>query len=182
MISSNKGKFLLSSLSQGLPGVTPSYGQTLAEAGSVCFEDQGHQSGVSLLIEGDYHANYDIFWNNVTPQMLSCWNDEEYTTEQAAYGIAFLLILELTPNTIIKKSRKGTGFDYWLGNKGDTANLLFQNAARLEVSGIRNGDHGTIKSRIRQKLKQTVPTDKTKLPAYIIVVEFSAPVSQVVKK
>jgi hypothetical protein len=52
---------------------------------------------------------------------------------------------------------------------------------RLEVSGIRKGDDSRIKARIKQKLEQVSPTDG-KLPAYIVVVEFSNPLAFIVKK
>jgi len=52
----------------------------------------------------------------------------------------------------------------------------------LEVSGILEGDIKAIRARISQKLKQTEPTDKTALPAFIAVVEFSKPQSHLVQK
>ena len=112
--------------------------------------------------------------------MLRCWNDIEYTTEQAAYGIAFLVIQELTDYTVIERSRRGTGFDYWLGKKGETNELPFQNAVRLEVSGIRKGDDSRVKARVKLKVEQVSPTDD--IPAYIVVVEFSNPLAFIVKK
>lgn len=71
--------------------------------------------------------------------MQRCWNDQEYTTEQAAYGIALLLLSKLTEFTVVERSRKGTGFDYWLGKPTDSSDLPFQKSMRLEVSGIRQG-------------------------------------------
>ena len=53
--------------------------------------------------------------------------------------------------------------------------------ARLEVSGIRKGDERTIKTRVRQKLKQVAKSDGS-LPAYIVVVEFGTPISEVAEK
>ena len=103
------------------------------------------------------------------------------TLAEAAYGIAFLIIQELTDYTVIERSRRGTGFDYWLGKKTNNNDLPFQNAVRLEVSGIRKGDDSRIKARIKQKLEQVRPTDG-KLPAYIVVVEFSNPLAFIVKK
>ncbi|MDX2098874.1 MAG: hypothetical protein SFW36_13950, partial [Leptolyngbyaceae cyanobacterium bins.59] len=98
-------------------------------------------------------------------------------TEQAAYGIAFLLILQLTNLTVIERARKGTGFDYWLGAQNASAPLPFQRMARLEVSGIRKGNRGQIQARVKQKMEQTRVSDAQGLPAYIIVVEFSQPIS-----
>ena len=58
---------------------------------------------------------------------------------------------------------------------------LFQNKVRLEVSGIRKGDSSRIKARLKQKKEQTKVSDG-QFPAYIIVVEFSTPLSYVEKR
>lgn len=175
-------KIALTKLAEGLPGITPPFGAALAEAGAVCFEDQNHTNGVELKVDGAFMAKYNVYWQEVTDQMLSCWNDHQVTTEHAAYGVAFLLICDLTEYTIIRRSRKGSGFDYWLGREEDKDGLPFHDKARLEVSGIRSGNYDVIGARVRQKLDQVKPSDGLALPAYIVVVEFSAPLSQVVKK
>ena len=181
MGSTTTGTLKLAELSKGLPAITPEYGSALAQAGAVCFEDQNHLNGVGLEVNGTYQAKYQVFWQPVTDQVLHCWNDAEFTTEQGAYGVAILLMIDLTEYTVIERSRRGSGFDYWLGEKDDKG-LPFQNAARLEVSGIRSGDDSSVKARANQKMKQVSPTDATKLPAYVVVVEFGRPLSQVAKK
>lgn len=175
------GILKLVELSKGLPGITPDFGSTLAEAGAVCFEDQNHPNGVELKVDGVFQARYQVFWQQVTDQMVRCYNDEEFATELGAYGVAFLLILDLTDYTIIKRSRRGTGFDYWLGKAENGEELPFQNKERLEVSGIRSGDNSRVKSRVNKKLKQVQASNATALPAFIVVVEFSAPLSQMVR-
>jgi hypothetical protein len=176
-----RGTLTLTKLSVGLPGITPAFGQTLAEAGAVCFEDQKHPNGVEIEINGTFDAKYQVFWQPVTDQIARCYNDEESTTELGAYGVAFLLILDLTDNTIIKRSRRGTGFDYWLGKIQDNEDLPFQNKERLEVSGIRRGDNSRIRARVNEKMKQVQLSSTTHLPALIVVVEFSAPLTQMVR-
>ncbi len=57
--------------------------------------------------------------------------------------------------------------------------MLFQNKARLEISGIRHGNQNSVKTRVREKLKQTEISDETELPAYVVVVEFGLPVAEV---
>lgn len=172
----------LQHLSQGLPAITPAFGAAIAEAGAICLTDEAHAPGVSLEVEGELSTRFQLDWQPVTEQARRCWNDEEYTTEQAAYGIAFLLILQLTNLTVIERSRKGTGFDYWLGNQDSNAMLPFQRMARLEVSGIRNGNRSQINARVKQKTEQTGASDAEGLPVYIIVVEFSRPISVVIVK
>ena len=174
-------ELVLTNLSQGLPAITPSLGAALAEACAVCLEEQGHSQGVEITVSGDFTAKFKLRWQAVTLQMLRCWNDEEFTTEQAAYGIAFLIIRELTDLTVIERSSKGTVFDYWLGTIDTEGIIPFQNKVRLEVSGIRKGDYSRLKARVKQKKEQTKPSDG-KYPAYIIVVEFSTPLSFVTKK
>lgn len=180
-MSNNPVELLLTDLAQGLPAITPSLGAALAEACAVCLEEQGHSQGVKIIIDGDFTGTFNLRWQVVTEQMLRCWNDEEFTTEQAAYGIAFLIIRELTSLTVIERSSKGTGFDYWLGTIDTQAQIPFQNKVRLEVSGIRQGDNSRIKARVKQKKEQTKPSDG-RYPAYIIVVEFSKPLSFIARK
>jgi hypothetical protein len=176
-----RGTLTLTDLSKGLPAITPAFGQMLAEAGAVCFQDQRHPNGVELKVDGTFQAGFEVFWQQVTEQMIRCYNDKESTTELGAYGVAFLLVLNLTDYTIIRRSRRGTGFDYWLGTAQDDAELPFQNKERLEVSGMRSGDSGRVKARVNEKLKQVQPSDSSALPALIVVVEFSAPLSEMAR-
>jgi GrpB-like predicted nucleotidyltransferase (UPF0157 family) len=110
--------------------------------------------------------------------MERSWNDPEEATEYGAVAIAALLAKRETGHTVIERSRKGTGFDYWLGNDSGT---LFQQKARLEVSGIRHGNERAVQGRVRMKLKQTEPSDGS-FPAYVVVVEFGTPLAEVRRK
>lgn len=95
----------------------------------------------------------------------------EEATEYGAVGLAILLVLRHTEHTVLKRARKGTGFDYWLG---PADRHPFHHKARLEVSGLLKGSAATIRARVRQKVEQTKLSART-LPAYIVVVEFSTP-------
>lgn len=181
MNASGRRELNLAKLGEGLPAITPAFGAALAEACAVCLNDRGHSNGVEIKINGDFTTTFKLYWPTVTEQMMRCWNDEQYTTEQAAYGIAFMLVRELTEFTVIERSRKGTGFDYWLGYPEQEERLPFQNKARLEVSVIRQGNSSLVQARVKQKKAQTKRSDGV-LPAYIIVVEFSTPLSWVKKK
>lgn len=162
----------LSELAGGMPAITPAFGQYLAEACAVCLESQGHSQGKTLSVRGTHQAIYTLTWPAVTNQVLRCLNDPEVATEHGAVGIAVLLAKKVLGYTVIQRSRKGTGFDYWLGG---TNTVPFQNLARLEVSGIRKGDDGSIAARAKQKRRQVEPSDDTALPAHVVIVEFSRP-------
>lgn len=167
-------------LEEGLPGITPRWGKFLAEASVLCFESQNHKQGVKVKISGIDQCIIQFEWNiNITDQIINSWADIQELTEYGACGVAILLILKLTGYTVIQRAKKGTGVDYWLGNKNEEK--PFQNAARLEVSGIMTGSANIVKARVNKKIKQTTPSDG-KLPALIAVVEFSKPLSHLVQK
>jgi hypothetical protein len=170
----------LTSLCNGMGGLTSACGAVLAESAAVCLEDRRHVQGVILNLAGEAEAAYPLNWQPVDEQQRRCHNDLQEATERGASGIAILLIERLTGLTVLERSKKRTGFDYWIGLPGD-GSLLFQGKARLEVSGILKGTTSAVASRVKAKLAQVKPTDK-EAPAYIAVVEFGSPVSQVVYK
>lgn len=181
MENNNSFQISLNELAKGLPGINSICGSFLCDASRVCLDNQNHTSGVKILLEGISNANCKIVWKGkIDEQSRRSWNDTQEMTEYGACGIAILLILKLTEYTVIERSKKGTGFDYWLGYRN--SELPFQNSARLEISGILKGDRVTFNSRVSQKLKQTFPTDNTELPAYVVVVEFSEPKVKMVTK
>ncbi len=173
-------EFSLENLSTGSPGITRACGTGLAEAACVCLDHQGHTSPTSMKIRGQVMAEAAVTWQIPTDQARRCWADLEVATEHGACGVASLLLREISDLQVVERSKKGTGFDYWLGDKDDPA-ALFQGKARLEVSGIRNGSDSVVATRVRQKLRQTERSEGT-LPAVVIVVEFSRPQCRVVEK
>jgi hypothetical protein len=168
----------LRDLIEGLPAITPAFGSALAEAGGVCLESEGHLQGDTIVVRGDFRNEHCLAWPSLTEQAIRCWNDPEVATEHGAVGIAVLLAKKEIGFTVVERSRKGTGFDYWMG---DTRDEPFQNMARLEISGIRSGDDRIIRARVQQKLKQTNASDGV-LPAFVVIVEFGNPVAEVHKK
>jgi hypothetical protein len=79
----------------------------------------------------------------------------------------------MTDYNVVRRSMKGTGFDYWLSRAGAPP---YRHDARLEISGLRAADARRLHARIRQKARQTDRSDGV-LPALIAVVEFSHPIS-----
>ena len=164
-----------------IPAITPALGAVLAEAAGVCLESQGHSQGVGLSIAAGNGGNsYTLSWPSISMQQADdAWTDDEYTTEHGAAGIAVLLAEEEIGYEVIRRSRKGTGFDYWLG---DTTTRPFQTKARMEVSGIRQGDARSLRARLRQKLNQMSRSDNMNIPGYAIVIEFGQPIAKIAKR
>jgi hypothetical protein len=100
--------------------------------------------------------------------------------EQGAYGIAALMVSELTDYTVTLRSWRGAGFDFWLGPKLSTT-LLFQDLARLEVSGMRHANQRQVEERGTRKERQMLRSARTGLPGLVVVAEFGAPRSRVTR-
>lgn len=155
-----------------IPGISQGTALYLCESALTCFQRHNHQSGVSMACQGIDDQQETVVWTTpFTDQMDRSFNDQEVATEHSAACISILYALHHTGYTVIQRARKKTGVDYWLGKKDD---LLFQNAARMEVSGIFNDPNG-VSVRVRKKVNQSRQSDGTTLPAYISVVEFSQP-------
>jgi hypothetical protein len=151
-----------------------------AQAASICLKQHGHSTGVELTIQGDFSEKVRVQWvHEVDGAMARYWNDLTEAVEQGAVGLAMLIARLLSGYTVIERSVKGTGVDWWLGSTDDP---LFTRKARLEVSGILSGTAAQVDARMRLKIEQSKQSDTTGLGAYIVVVEFSAPQSQVVKR
>ena len=131
-------------------------------------------------MDGTVTGIHALSWPPVTDQIRRTWGDLEEAVEHGAYGMAALLVAEHTEYEVVERSRKGKGFDYWLGPKGEDSGL-FQRTARLEVSGIGRGDESAVAARVKKKLKQISVSDGT-LPGYIVIVEFGSPRARVIKK
>jgi len=169
-------------LKQGLPGITQSVGNYLSEAVIYCLISNGHDSGVLMAIEGENEENVKIVWEGEIDQdAVNSWNDKEELVEYAATGMALLLVLEFTDYTDMKRSRKGSRGDYWLGEKDENGFTILK--ALLEISGIYKASaSNTVNSRVRLKQKQLENSPFKNLPAYIVVVEFSNPKAKIIKK
>jgi hypothetical protein len=162
-----------------MPALSAYEGGSLAEAASVCLKANTHRSPVSLTVRGDYKRSASLTFLEVTDQMHRTHGDPEVATERGACAIAILLVCALSGYTVVHRSYKGTGVDYFLGHRND---FLFQKTARLEVSGIGNGSETDIRRRKKVKLEQTQRSDASQIPAMVVIVEFSRPVAEVVQR
>ena len=155
----------LNELSAGIPALTPGLAQVHAECAALCLEDQGHAETVELLVSGTECDRFDLIRMTVTNNMRRAHADEQRATELGACGVAFLLAPVITGLTAIQQAAKGGGFDYWLGPSNQPLDILvFQNSARLEVSGIRNGSASQVRTQTRAKLRQSSPSDSSNYP------------------
>jgi hypothetical protein len=172
----------ITQLNKGLPTVTEKFCQMFAETAIFCLQHNSHKSSHCVLdcinnINAD--DTFKLIWPEPDKRINDTYNDLEEATEYGATGIAILLSIKLTKYSTVLRSYKTTGFDYWLGDKTDS---LFQEKARLEISGILNGNDTQFNTRIKQKFKQTNTSDNSGLECFVSVVEFGKPKASFLSK
>lgn len=172
---------ILSELGIGYPGLTEAQGMVLAEAAYVCLSDQGHLTETCLEINGDIEHKAILCSSVATQQMKNTHNDEQCATEDGASGIAILILKKFKNLIVLQRSRKGRGFDYWLGKDNGSSN--FDEQFALEVTGIRNGKE-RVNERLNSKLKrferyESRNNENESINKYVVVIEFSKPLAKI---
>jgi len=179
MTSNPNNREKLNDICFSTPHLSNNLLKSYAEAGSICFESQGHNGSVLMSIQGDYNDKLIITWDTINDRIRRTYNDFQEAVEWGATAVSFLLVKKYTKNTVIERSFKSTGFDYWLGSNDD---ILFQRKSRLEISGIlKETSTNSVKTRIKIKLSQ-IDRSNMNLPGLVIVVEFSKPLSEMRNK
>src|SRR5690349_14111242 len=90
-------KFNLATLAEGtMPGLSSAYGTQLAQAAAVCLEHREHRNGVRFHLAGVKAAQFLMEWPAVDDQARRSHNDLQEATERGAYGVAILIVCDLT--------------------------------------------------------------------------------------
>jgi len=171
----------LKSLGGGIPVIPKEAAGFYEQNCIVCFDNQGHKSGVRLKVKhfDDSDAVFQVLWDSeVTDDLRRAYADLVRATDNAACAIALLIVPEITDFTAVEQACRGTTIDYYLCHKDEINDLIFNHSARLEVSGIlHENKSNTVDGRINEKVKRL----KQGLLTFIVVVEFGYPRSKVVK-
>lgn len=173
--------FQLSALRSTCIGLTSTYLNHLIEAATHCLFLHSHPSPVPLRITGDHAVIGSLDWDQPPLFHEHTWADRGEATEYGAYAVALLVATRLTGRNYVQRSVRSTGIDLWLSS-GIDEHGVFQRSARLEVSGIFDGDDKRIAARLERKRLQTQQSDTTSLVAYVVIVEFSSPEARFVAR
>lgn len=174
----NSSKLTFEAIHEGLPGVTADTCRSYVTSACVCLKAHNHSQPVELTVEGIVEDRHELIWTHPTDQALRENEDLSEAAENGALAIAFITALAFTSYTVVKRSRKYTGFDWLLGHQGQD----LQGAARLEVSGLHSGNDSQYRTRCKKKLAQSTPSDSGGLPAYASVTNFIKPITRLAKR
>ena len=91
------------------------YALLRGEAAVVCLDGQEHPRKCHLQVEGHFTETFRVSSSAVTPAMKASHHDAFKAVEHsAAEGVAFLLMLRLTPYRVVQQSKRGQADDRWL--------------------------------------------------------------------
>jgi hypothetical protein len=162
-------------------GISPGKALFQVECCAWCMDEQKHANGKILEAkEGDSNTSHPVIWDEASVSITNILDSihEDEAAEYGAEAIALILsVLKSDYNSVKRASKKGGGYDYWLGHKDG---FLFQERVRLEISGIRAETRSnSLQARVKDKMRQVAKSDGT-YPSCIIVVEFSKFVARIV--
>ena len=156
-----------------IPLLMPELIALKGKAAAYCFELQGLNSNTFLNVTGIENNGINLCWDNLKEIEFSSLKDNQESTEWGAEAVAFIIVKYLTNFNVVERSRKGTGFDYHISKDSDY--VLFQNTAKLEISGIlKKSKTNSINNRIKYKIKQATEYHND-LALLVIITEFSSP-------
>jgi len=150
----------------------------------VCLDNQGHCKGVIFKVTfNNFSKNYKLLWQEeLTDRIRNSITDLPDAVEKSALAFTFLIITDCTGMTVIRQAKRKSGFDYFLIKENNDERLIFkqESTARLEVSGILDGDNSKINSRFKEKFDRAAKYKQfNTMPIYVCVVEHSAPKAEV---
>jgi len=102
----------LSYFAQGTPCLSPARAAAMAEAAVVCLMYHGHRSGVQLSCED---PQVQLVWTAPDHRAVQSHDDLQEATEEGATAIAILWVRSRSGLQVVRRSRKGPGFDWYLG-------------------------------------------------------------------
>jgi hypothetical protein len=141
----------------------------MTEAASVTLERAGQRHPAPLTVSGTDTAAFLVHGLPVTDQMRRSYRDERKATDHGACAVAILIIKNLLDLHVIEEACPPSGFDYWVKTPDS---FLFQEAQRLEVSGMLRQDESRQRSRLAEKNRQVL-RGSGDVSRIIVVVEFS---------
>lgn len=151
------------------PGVSDAVCEAFSEAAAVCLAR--HHNPPSTPIEvrcADSEAVRMLRWANPDDTARRSWNNRDDATRDGAYVVSLAVVEQELGLVALSRADTRTGADYYVGRPGLPD---LEEAVRLEVSGVDEGDRAEIRRRLKVKVDQAARGDSF-LPAYASVVGF----------
>lgn len=151
-------------------GLTPAVSAYYAEAASVCMS-RHHEPPRELRVASPNGSTVRIAeWTEPDQRAERAWANRDDATRDGAYCISLAAVEAELGWVAISRAETRTGADYYVGPRGSDD---LEEAYRLEVSGVDDGDDSAVNRRVGDKVRQAL-AGQSDLPAVATVVGFKA--------
>ena len=192
---SNLGIIDIEQLRNGIGCLDVDHCRATCRAAQIALSEAGHPVSVNCEVKDQEKPLFTIVlqWKELQNRSaVRSWRQRQRLGEWAAEGVAFMLVEQFTPYTVVYQAEVdtrpggGTGIDYYLGSKEnlncEDEDDFPEHLARLEISGILAQSSSSLNSRVKDKIERTMLSDGYGTPAYIIVVDFRTPVANFTRR
>ena len=117
-----------------------------------------------------------ILWSTPDRRADASHDDLQDATEHGATALAILWVRTFTGLEVVRRARKGAGYDFHLGEQ--SSGPPFAQTHCLEVSGLLADDPAALERRLKDKIRQ-VARGGAGLPGFAVVVGFQTPAARI---
>lgn len=151
------------------PGVSAAVCNAFSEAAEVCLARHHEPPFTSLRIAyAGAESVRRLKWSAPDDTARRSWRNRDDATRDGAYVVSLAVVEREIGMVALSRADTRTGADYYVGRPGSPD---LEEAYRLEVSGVDEGDGAEVRRRLRNKEDQVAKGDSF-LPAYASVVGF----------
>jgi len=151
------------------PGVSAAVCEAFSEAAEVCLARHHEPPSTSLQVTcAGRESVRCLKWSAPDETAQRSWKNRDDATRDGAYVVSLAVVECEMGMVALSRADRRTGADYYVGRPGLPD---LEEAFRLEVSGVDEGDRGEIRRRLKKKEDQASRGDSF-LPAYASVVGF----------
>lgn len=151
------------------PGVSAAVCEAFSEAAEVCLARHHKPPSTSFQVAcaGKESVRY-LKWSAPGDTAQRSWKNRDDATRDGAYVVSLAVVEREIGMVALSRADTRTGADYYVGRPGLPD---LEEAFRLEVSGVDEGDRAEVRRRLKNKEDQAARGDSF-LPAYASVVGF----------
>ena len=151
------------------PGVSDAVCEAFSEAAEVCLARHHTPPATSLQVAcADTESVRVLNWSAPDDTARRSWRNRDDATRDGAYVVSLAVVERELGLVALSRADTRTGADYYVGKPGLPD---IEEAFRLEVSGVDEGDRTEVRKRLKLKEDQAARGDSF-LPAFASVVGF----------
>lgn len=151
------------------PGVSAAVCEAFSEAAEVCLARHHEPPSTSLQVAcAGKESIRCLKWSAPEETAKLSWKNRDDATRDGAYVVSLAVVEREMGMVALSRADTRTGADYYVGSPGLPD---LEEAFRLEVSGVDEGDRAEVRRRLKNKEDQAARGDSF-LPAYASVVGF----------